>query len=1129
MFSPTSLANFLACQHLTALDRAEAASQIKKPFFADPGLDLLVKLGLAHEQKYLRYLTEEQNLQVTRIAQGTSWEDAAAETVAAIRNGAQVIYQAAFRSQQWQGRADFLIRVEKPSERDSWSYEVVETKLARSTKARAIIQLSFYSDLLSRIQGVMPDHMHVVLGNGADPETFSVHRYLAYFRKVKREFENANQVQAETYPEPVDHCRVCGWFSICDDRWQADDHLSLVAGISRNQRKRLVACGVKTVHELASLESGPIEGIGVQALTNVREQARLQVQGGDEERFIYELFVPPEVNRGLCALPPPSPGDIFLDFEGDAFAFDQGLEYLFGVLTLGTDNDAAPTYASTWALNRADEKVAFQRFIAAVCQRRRDYPDMHIYHYGAYEETAIKRMTGRHGTCADEVDEMLRAEVFVDLYRVVKQALRASVESYSLKKLEPFYEFNRDVPLVDANLARNTLQALLAFGPTEEDVAEIQKQIEGYNRDDCVSALRLRDWLEGRRCEMEAATGAALPRPQAKTGEPAEDLSAYLEQVRAVEARLISDIPADESDRTEEQRARWLLAQLLEWHRREDKSAWWKYFELCKLKDEEFQEDKTALGGLVYEGVVGQVKKSFIHRYTFPFQDHAIDRAPSVHDPKTQSGVGEIVGIDERALTIDIKRSASSTTPHPTALIPHDLINATVLRESLLQLGAWVADNGIDVPGPFKAARELLLRKLPCLRESTLREIAMINQEVIDVAKKVVVALEESVLPIQGPPGAGKTYTGARMIVELVRSGLRVGITGVSHKVISKLLKDTCAAAREGGVDFKAIQKVDTDDGCEDDLVMRAKNNDAVVKALNEGKAQVIAGTVWLWARPELNDTVDVLFVDEAGQMSLANVLAASPAAKSIVLLGDPQQLDQPQRGVHPPGADASALSHLLNGRSTIGEDQGLFLSESWRLHPDVCAFTSELFYDNRLMSRPENATQRINNEGPVNGTGLRFVSVVHNGNQSESPEEADTVENIVQGLLRNGTTWTNKRGETAPLSLNDILVVAPYNAQVSALAQRLPAGARIGTVDKFQGQEAPVVIYSMATSTPEDAPRGMEFLYSSNRLNVATSRAQCLTVLVASPALFEVQCKTPRQIELANAFCRYLEMARVV
>jgi predicted RecB family nuclease len=1129
MFSPTSIANFLACQHLTALDRAEAAGQIKKPFFADPGIDLLIKLGFAHEQAYLLHLAEERHLHIARISQDASWRDAAAETVAAIRDGVPVIYQATFCSEHWHGKADFLIRVEKAGAGNPWSYEVVETKLARSTKARAIIQLSFYSHLLSTIQGVVPDYMHVVLGGGAKPETFSVHRYLAYFRKVRHAFETANQASTETYPEPVEHCKICSWFPVCDDRWRSDDHLSLVAGISRNQRKRLVACGIKTMHELAKLEPDFIDGIGSQALTNIREQARLQVKGEIEGRYIYKLFTPPEVNRGLCSLPPPSAGDVFLDFEGDAFALDQGLEYLFGVLTLPSEKDAAPLYTSTWALNRADEKTAFKDFVSIVCQRRRQYPDMHIYHYGAYEETAIKRMTGKHALCADEVDELLRAEVFVDLYRVVKQALRASVESYSIKTLEPFYDFKRDVPLVDASLARSTLDAVLALGPGDQDFAEICETVEGYNRDDCNSALRLRDWLEERRQELEACTGESLPRPQVKTGEATEDLSIYLERVRAVEARLLDDVPVEEGERTEQQKARWLLAQLLEWHRREDKSVWWEYFRLCELTDQELQEDKTALGGLVYEGIVDQVKRSLIHRYRFPLQDHAIDRAASVHDPKTQSGVGEIVQIDDRALTIDIKRSASSTIPHPTALIPHDIINATILRESLLRLGSWVADNGIDGPGPFKAARDLLLRKLPRLREGTLADLVAANLDVIELARKTVCVLEESSLPIQGPPGAGKTYTGARMIVELVRHGSKVGITGVSHKVISKLLKDTCAAAEEAHVDLKAIQRVDTDDGCEDALVTRAKNNDAVVAALGERNVQVAAGTVWLWARPELSDAVDVLFVDEAGQMSLANVLAASPAAKSIVLLGDPQQLDQPQRGVHPAGAEASALSHLLNGQATIGEGQGLFLAESWRLHPDVCVFTSELFYDNRLLPRPDNAIQRVNAQGPLDGTGLRFIAVDHVGNQSESPEEADTVRDIVERLLRNGTSWTNKKRETVPLSLNDILVVAPYNAQVSALAQRLPTGTRIGTVDKFQGQEAPVVIYSMATSTPEDAPRGMEFLYSSNRLNVATSRAQCLTVLVASPALFEVQCKTPRQIELANAFCRYLEMARVV
>lgn len=1125
MFSPTSIANFLDCQHLIALNRAEAVGQIKRPFFADPGLDLLIRLGLGHEETYLHHLAEERNLQIARIPSDISWKDAAAQTVAAIRDGAEVIYQATFLTEQWQGRADFLTRVDKPSALGPWSYEVVETKLARSTKARAIIQLCFYSDLLSTIQGVVPDHMHVVLGGGVQPEKFSVHRYLAYFRKVRREFEAANQLKAETYPEPVDHCRVCTWSTVCDGRWRDDDHLSLVAGISRSQRKALVECGVDTVRGLASPELPPIDGIGAQALIVIREQARLQVQGQDEGRYIYELLEPAE-EKGLSSLPPPSPGDMFLDFEGDSFSFDQGLEYLFGVLTLS--EEAEPIYAPTWALNLAEEREAFQSFIATVMERRRQYPAMHIYHYGAYEETASKRMAGRHGTGMDDVDELLRADVLVDLYRAVKQGLRASVESYSIKKLEPLYEYEREVRLIDANAALNTFQSVLAFGAGDEDLAEIREAIEGYNRDDCVSTLRLRDWLEDRRRELEARTGTPLPRPGPKTGEATEDLSAYLERVRAVEAQLIADVPADENERTEDQKAHWLLAQLLEWHRREDKSAWWEYFRLCELTDQELQEDRSALGGLVFVDVVGETKRSFIHRYRFPLQDHGIKVERTVHDPRTQDSAGTVVAIDERALTIDLKRGKSSKVPHPTALIPHDIINAKVLRERLLQLGSWVAENEIDAPGPFKAARDLLLRKPPRLRGTTLRDLAAANQESTEVAKQVAVALDNTALPIQGPPGSGKTYTGARMIVELVRSGLKVGITAVSHKVISKLLEETCAAAGEAGVKLKAIQKVDSGGGCDDEIVTRAKNNEAVANALRDREAQVAGGTVWLWARPEMADTVDVLFVDEAGQMSLANVLAASSSAKSIVLLGDPQQLDQPQRGVHPPGAEASALSHLLNGRATIGQDQGLFLAESWRLHPDICNFTSELFYDNRLLPRPENALQRLNVEGPFDGTGLRFVPVNHSGNQSESPEEAARIAEIVELLLRDGSTWTNKKGGTNPLLLKHILIVAPYNAQVSALAQLLPSGTKIGTVDKFQGQEAPVVIYSMTTSTPEDAPRGMEFLYSSNRLNVATSRAQCLTVLVASPRLFEVQCRTPRQIELANAFCRYLEMAKL-
>jgi len=271
-----------------------------------------------------------------------------------------------------------------------------------------------------------------------------------------------------------------------------------------------------------------------------------------------------------------------------------------------------------------------------------------------------------------------------------------------------------------------------------------------------------------------------------------------------------------------------------------------------------------------------------------------------------------------------------------------------------------------------------------------------------------------------------------------------------------------------------------------------------------------------------------VLFIDEAGQMSLADVLAVSQAAKKLVLLGDPQQLERPTKGNHPAGAEKSALEHLLNGRKTIAEDMGFLLPESWRLHPEICKFTSELFYEGRLGSHALAKARVLEGHAWLKGAGLWFVPVEHKGNRNSSPEEVEAVAKIVEGLLRPEVQWFRSEGNKRNLREADILIVAPYNAQVADLKSRLP-DMRIGTVDKFQGQEAPVVIYSMTTSTAEDAPRGMEFLYSLNRLNVATSRAQTAAILVGSPKLFEPECRSPRQMQLANALCRFQEMATTV
>ena len=1133
MFSATDVASFLACPHTATLARAESKGENTKPFFNDPTADLLQKLGLEHEQRYLSELARRDGLAVLQIDTNGRWEDAAAETVRALREGVHAVYQATFLDGNWGGRSDFLLRVDKPSALGTWSYEVVETKLARSTKASALVQLCFYSDLLARIQGVEPQWMHVVLGGATSPERFQVQRYIAYFRKIRSEFEQSWKLDTKTYPEPTEHCEVCAWFPVCDKRRRNDDHLSLVAGVSRNQRKALRERGVNTLANLARLALPPkpkIERIGDAALIRIREQARLQAQGREERRLVYELIEDAENGKGLAILPPLSPADMFLDLEANPYVLDDGLEYLIGMATPSASSGGEPTYESLWALTRSEERKAFEAFITRVMERWRKNPEMHIYHYAPYEPTAIKRLAGRHGTCVDEVDELLRAGAFVDLYRAVRQGIRVSVESYSIKRLEPLYGFERSLPLRDANVTLQSFEAAMALGSGNEDIEVLLKTVEVYNRDDCLSALYLRGWLEDRRKELEAKKGCALPRPAVQSGEPSEKLSARLQEIRTLAARLLAALPEDEAAWTHEHRACWLLAQMLEWHRREEKSSWWEYFRLCELSDDELQEDRNALGGLLYVGEIGHIKRSTVHRYSFPPQDHAIDRALEVHDPRTGHRAGEAVALDDHNRTIDLKRGAASQVPHPTALVPYDIVDSTVLSDSLFRIASWVAERGITGNGRFQAARALLLREPPAALRGDVELLIGEDRRLTEAAMALVSSLarQPSVLPIQGPPGSGKTFTGARMIAELVRQGRRVGVTAASHKVVSTLLRELCSAGRELGIRLRIIQKANHGDWCEDSAVAQTESNEEVLEALTSGSANVAAGSAWLWAREEMANSVDVLFVDEAGQMSLANVLALSPAATSIVLLGDPQQLDQPQKGIHPPGADISALGHVLNGRATIGREQGIFIAETRRLHPDVCAFISELFYEGRLVPRPENAKQNLNAEGSIGGTGLRFLPVEHTGNQNESPEEVERVRALVEVLLQTKATWTDKEGRTSTLGLQDIVIVAPYNAQVSALIERLPAGARVGTVDKFQGQEAPLVLYSMATSTPEDAPRGMEFLYSLNRLNVAVSRARCVAVIVANPALFQVQCKTPRQIELANAFCCYLEMARM-
>ena len=984
-----------------------------------------------------------------------------------MRTGVDVIYQAVLLDGRRLGYADFLRRVETPSDLGAWSYEVWDTKLARQPSAPAVLQICMYSDLLGAIQGRMPERMHLVLG-GVERETVSlrVADYAAYYRLVARDFEALlDEPEAAfpvpTKPEPVGHCDFCRWGQECRAQWRREDDLALVANLTSRQRRALHAIEVTTRRGLAN-PSPPlperVEGVGQEALARVQAQAAIQVRG--EGRAISERIAPERdrqealvPDRGLWALPEPSPGDLFLDLEGDPFyGSDEidGVDYLFGLIEPGqTDAAGEPMFHAFWSIadgtvTPAAERQAFEDCIDLIMDRWTAYPDMHVYHYAPYETTAMKRLAGRYATRESEVDQLLRGQVFVDLYRVVRQGIRASVESYSIKRLEPLYDFKREIDLRDAGESIVEFEHWLEPEPSTDRDALLE-QIKAYNRDDCVSTYYLREWLEEQRAALVAEIGPeALPRPTATAPDETED-SEEQKAVQELVDRLTEDLPKDLTDGTSledpTERGRWLLAQLLDWHRREDKAFWWRYFHLKdELNDEERVNESDALGQLTSAGSRPDPKprsRSTIYRFRFPSQDHKIEVGDRPHD-QHGNPVGEVVSVDDQECVIDLKLGSSRAAPAPTSLIPYDYVRPGPKPPSLRKLAAWVLENGIDAPGPYQAARDLLMRRPPRVGQADEAPLTADGENAQDAARRLVQALDESYLAIQGPPGSGKSTVGAEMIVDLVEAGKSVGVTANSHKVIGELLEKTARVASERGVQVGIGQRTRYQSSEPDfaDAVPLLDTEDACT-ALAAGTLDVVGGTSWLWARDDAEGLVDVLCIDEAGQMSLADALASARCAKSLLLLGDPQQLDQPLQGVHPPGADRSVLAHVLDDARVMPREFGLFLDGTWRLHPSICAFTSEVFYEDSLRSHPGRENLDLDGSPPFAGTGLRFVAVPHQRRVSDSEEEAEAIAEQVDRLLRSHPTWTDAEGAAHELTDQDVLIITPYNRQIRELSSR--------------------------------------------------------------------------------------------
>lgn len=1123
--SASDLTYFAECRHRTWLDRCHLDNPMVKALDSESML-LVQEKGFEHEAAYLESL---RRLGLTILeVQASELDEKVQKTTEAVLAGVDVIFQATLRRQNWIGHADFLIRTNKKSTKGLWIYEVVDTKLSHRAKTKFLVQLCFYSDLLSDITGALPESIHVELGSGRR-SSYRLADYFDYYKHLVKDFESAlstHNVNPTSYPEPCQLCSICPWRDRCDMQRLRDDHLSLVANITKSQIGRLSRAGVSTMKELSELKELKVKGIQTDTLGRLAEQACLQVQEKESGQPCVKVIEQVEEDRGFARLPEPNSGDLFFDMEGDPM-YPGGLEYLFGVYFY---DNGKPSFRAFWAHNRLEEAEAFSAFMDFVKNWLSTHPKAYIYHYAQYEKTALKRLMSIHGLHEDSVDDLLRNKKMVDLYKVVRESLRISKPSYSIKQVEKFYSSKRTV---DVTNAADSIVVYERWRQTQDP--QLLTNIEDYNFDDCKSTWALREWLVGMRPNQLPWFGQSQnSKPETKqitqSSRSSEDRVAAQVQHEAYLAKLKMRLDSSPHTANLPDTYRQLLHHMIDFHRRAAKPAWWAIFERLDSEVEELFDDMEVIAGLEYQGrlIEGRIPRESI--WKFPAQEFKCkvgDRVIVLD--KEQMPTATILSIDEINCELTLRcakipnryglngqrLSVSGGAPYNTEII------ATAIKRFV--------ESEIEVGAQFMAARRFLLREKPRFLHKQFEKHLIQDEEVSGIRPlkqitHLVQGMDKSCLFVQGPPGTGKTYTGSHVIAELVKTGKKVAIASNSHKAVNNLLERTVQVLSGMQVKFAAIKICsDEDQWASGPGITNLEKKDLLGDdVLNPALVpNLLAGTAWLFSSFQLTGCFDYIFIDEAGQVAAANTVAMGLCAENIILLGDQMQLGQPIQGDHPGESGLSSLDYLLGNKATIPPDLGVFLDRSYRMHPSVCNYISNTFYEGRLRHSAITENQGLVLHGNLsellNGTGVYCLPVPHRGNSQRSEEEASAIAGIYNELIQQ--EFIGPEGEIFTMNAKEILVVAPYNAQVNLLKRRLPPDARVGTVDKFQGQEAQVILVSMTTSDEESMPRHLDFLFSKNRLNVAISRAKSLALIIMSPGLTEVRSESPETLALINTF----------
>lgn len=1114
LISPSDLNNFVSCKYLVQNEIKFLSKEIRRN---EESIDqkLWKEFGIKHEKKHFDLLKKFYKKNIS-IEQNQTEKKRNQQTIEAIKKGYDLIYHAYLIDGDFRGEADFLIKVDTASDLGNFSYEVYDTKVSRKPKPRHIYQITAYSSMLSKIQGILPDKMYLI--DGADiTHQYKPKEFIDFYNFTKKNFDKylKNITKEKIYPEKCSHCSVCDYTDVCEKIWTEDNYINQVAKINRSQVEKLKKIGINTVEKLASTNLEKIKvKINKQALKDRISQAQLQEEKRETGKSKY-IILDPDKGKGFYKLPKPDEGDLFFDIEGYPQEDGRGFEYLHGLYFKGKKG---MEFKYFWAkdFKKRYEQENFIELINFFKDHFKKYPKAHIYHYNSYEKRSLRQLASLFSSDFPEgsnfVDSLLRGEKFVDLFLIINQCVRTTEKDMSLKTIEDvLYGFKR---AADVKKAEDSVK-LYDFWLSSKD-KKTKNDIIEYNKEDCVSTYHLREFLV--EIKPESIDWFSITEETEKRSTEKKDWEKIeVELKRSLEKKEISKNPLTET-----------IKNLVGFHRREIKPEWWETFDRMEKTHDELEEDPECIGNCFLKSDKPEkVEKGYVFTYQFNDQDYKLKKDSSVYNAHQNLSLGSITDIIEESPNKNIvkikiterKYQTLGEMPSVLSLSRRGPAQIAVLEQALNRF----VENYINVKGSnYKCIIDLLNRGNPDLIKTKPGEkLIDESKDITEESIKVIKQMNKTCLSIQGPPGTGKTYNSAKIIIELMKEGKKVGVSSNSHEAIKTLLSAIEEQAIKEKFEFKGLKKSSSTNLFEGKFIIDWIKD----KPIDFSNFSLFAGTAWFFSNIRMNQKLDYLFIDEAGQVSLANTISMATSSKNLVLIGDQMQLSQPIRGTHDGYAKLSSLDYILEDRDTIPPEQGIFLKETRRLNKEICKYISDSFYDSRLVphevTKSRSVKLQLNN---IKDEGIFFVPTDHFGNSQRSDEEAEIIHDYYSKIM--GKDFEDEDGKDK-IDINNIMVVAPFNVQTNNIKQKLlkkySEKTRVGTIDLFQGQQAKVVFISMTSSDAENLPRHKDFFFNRNRLNVAISRAQNVAIILFNPNLLLASANTIHEMRLMNNFCKLL------